>query len=114
MGVGNRDSAITRTERIAADLRRRITEGEFAVGDKLPTLTALCVEYQPVSEGTVHEAVRALQREGVVESRRKLGTIVVAVPGTTGPDAELEEMRHALAELADRVSLLESRVNADE
>ncbi|MER7107865.1 GntR family transcriptional regulator [Streptomyces sp. NPDC000229] len=62
-------------QRIAADLRRRISSGEFGPGDKLPILPALCDEYG-VSEATIRNALGLLRNEGVVESRARAGTRV--------------------------------------
>ncbi|OKJ99730.1 GntR family transcriptional regulator [Streptomyces sp. CB03234] len=62
-------------QRIAADLRRRITSGEFGPGDKLPILPVLCDAYG-VSEATIRNALGLLRNEGVVESRARAGTRV--------------------------------------
>ncbi|MGY4917473.1 GntR family transcriptional regulator [Streptomyces sp. 900116325] len=61
--------------RIAADLRRRISSGEFGPGDQLPTLPALCGEYR-VSETTIRNALGLLRTEGIIESRARAGTRV--------------------------------------
>jgi GntR family transcriptional repressor for pyruvate dehydrogenase complex len=50
-------------------LRRLITLGEFLPGERLPSERALAEAFQ-VSRLTVREALRTLQGEGVVESRR--------------------------------------------
>lgn len=62
--------------RIAADLRRRITSGEYGPGDQIPTLTALSREYGNVSETTIRNALRLLTNEGLIESRARAGTRV--------------------------------------
>ncbi|MFF8608982.1 GntR family transcriptional regulator [Streptomyces sp. NPDC015346] len=62
-------------QRIAADLRRRISSGEFGPGERLPILPALCEEYG-VSEVTVRNALGLLRNEGVIESRARAGTRV--------------------------------------
>ncbi|MFD7896352.1 GntR family transcriptional regulator [Streptomyces sp. NPDC059743] len=61
--------------RIAADLRRRISSGEFGPGDQLPTLPALCEEYR-VSDITICNAMRLLSNEGLIETRARAGTRV--------------------------------------
>lgn len=80
----HRFQAITRTGdvvaqpeylRIAADLRERITSGEYAPGARLPTLPELCDQYG-VSETTVRNALGLLRSEGLIESRARAGTIV--------------------------------------
>jgi GntR family transcriptional regulator len=61
--------------RIAADLRHRITSGEYEPGDRQPTLPELCSRYG-VSEITVRNALQLLRNEGLVESRARAGTVV--------------------------------------
>jgi GntR family transcriptional regulator len=61
--------------RIAADLRRRISSGEFRPGDQLPTLPSLCGSYR-VSETTIRNALGLLRNEGLVETRARAGTRV--------------------------------------
>jgi len=61
--------------RIAADLRHRITSGEYEPGDRIPTLPELCARYD-VSEITVRNALALLRNEGLVESRARAGTVV--------------------------------------
>lgn len=61
--------------RIAADLRHRITSGEYAPGTRLPTLPQLCDAYE-VSETTIRNALARLRGEGLIESRARAGTTV--------------------------------------
>lgn len=61
--------------RIAADLRRRISESEWGPGDQIPTLPALCAEYG-VSEAPVRAALKLLTNEGLIEGRARAGTRV--------------------------------------
>lgn len=61
--------------RIAADLRRRITSGEWAPDTTIPTLPALAEVYE-VSETTIRNALRMLTNEGLIESRARAGTRV--------------------------------------
>ncbi|MFF3680238.1 GntR family transcriptional regulator [Streptomyces sp. NPDC002120] len=60
---------------LSAELRERITAGEFAVGSKLPTNAQLMAEHG-VSKATVTKAVAALADEGLVYSSKRAGTIV--------------------------------------
>ena len=62
--------------RIAADLRRRISSGEYGPGDQIPTLPELCAEYGGVSETTIRNALALLRNEGLIESRARAGTRV--------------------------------------
>lgn len=61
--------------RIAAELRHRITSGEYVPGARLPTLPQLCDAYG-VSETTVRNALSRLRSEGLIESRARAGTTV--------------------------------------
>ncbi|WP_237530438.1 GntR family transcriptional regulator [Streptomyces sp. SID3212] len=65
--------------RIAADLRRRISSGEWGPGGQLPTLPALCEEYG-VSDTTIRNAMRLLANEGLVETKARAGTRVRSRP----------------------------------
>lgn len=61
--------------RIAADLRARITGGDLAAGAKLPTETALMLQYG-VSRTVAKYAINVLKGEGLVEGRRGSGVYV--------------------------------------
>lgn len=62
-------------QKIAADLRSRIREQEFAAGTYLPTEEKLCAHYR-VSRFTIREALRQLQVEGLIARRRGAGTLI--------------------------------------
>ena len=64
---------------IALDIKRLISEGTFAVGQKLPTEAALCVQYS-VSRPTVRTALKELEVRGLVQTQHGVGTFVVAPP----------------------------------
>lgn len=63
------------SRRIAADLRRRIQDGEFAPGDRLPGEPALVKAYK-VAKTTAGAALRILVAEGTAFSRVGSGTYV--------------------------------------
>ncbi|MFJ9353775.1 GntR family transcriptional regulator [Streptomyces mirabilis] len=65
--------------RIARDLRRRISSGEFGPGDQLPTLVPLARHYD-VSETTIRKALALLLNEGLIETRARAGTRVRQMP----------------------------------
>ncbi|WP_194421348.1 GntR family transcriptional regulator [Microbacterium abyssi] len=58
---------MTRYRDIADDLRRRIVQGEFGAGERMPGEQNLAGNYG-VSRGVVRNALAALQRRGLVES----------------------------------------------
>jgi DNA-binding GntR family transcriptional regulator len=62
-------------ERIARDLRERITDGTYAPGSALPAIPELMTTYG-VARETVRNAIAALANEGLVTPRSGVGTIV--------------------------------------
>jgi DNA-binding GntR family transcriptional regulator len=62
-------------ERIAADLRERITRDEFPHDVALPSADALATEYG-TSRRTAHRAVRVLVDEGLLIVRANYGTFL--------------------------------------
>ncbi|MEU5835103.1 GntR family transcriptional regulator [Streptomyces diacarni] len=66
-------------EQIADNLRGRITEGEFAPGDLLPSGRDLCEQWG-VSRATVVKAMDVLRNDGVVVARQGSGFTVVETP----------------------------------
>ena len=61
---------------VARILRDAIVGGDYAVGSKIPTEEELA-EHFTVCRHTVRAALRVLRDDGLIESRRKSGTIVV-------------------------------------
>jgi len=62
---------------VLAHLRRAIEQGDYAVGDKLPSEAELGQRFE-VSRSVVREALRALQALGLTVSRAGKGTYVAA------------------------------------
>ncbi len=60
-------------------LRERINDDEFRPGLPLPTEDQICNEYQ-VSRITVRRALESLQRQGLIERRRGVGSFVSDKP----------------------------------
>jgi GntR family transcriptional regulator len=58
---------------VAADLRRRIADGEWAVDEALPTTAAMAGHYR-VSQSTVTRVLRILAAEGLVRTVPRWGT----------------------------------------
>ena len=71
-GVG----VMTRYEEVAATLRERIEHGIYRVGDRLPSIRAVCQELN-VSISTAQEAYRQLMDAALIESRPKSGYFVL-------------------------------------
>jgi len=68
---------------LVADLRRRIIEGEFPVGSRLPAEATLAEEYG-VTRSPVRRAMAQLARQSLVLSRPRGGWVVQALHQTQG------------------------------
>lgn len=93
-------------------LRDQITSGEWPVGSRIPTETAL-VERLGVARNTLREAVRALAHNGLLDIRQGSGTYVVATSELAGvmhrrfTDADpqhIAELRSTLESSAARLA----------
>lgn len=81
-------------EQLAGVLRARISDGELAPGDRLPSETQLA-EQSGVSRSTVREALRTLQEAGVV-TRASPRVMIVSPRGGTPAHRELSrELRRS-------------------
>ncbi|MFD8544654.1 TetR/AcrR family transcriptional regulator C-terminal domain-containing protein [Streptomyces sp. NPDC059649] len=80
--------------RIVGEIRRRITDGELAPGDRVPSTRQISKEWG-VALATATKALAALAREGLVEARPRVGTVVAA-----GPAPEPSKRRAAPARRA--------------
>jgi GntR family transcriptional regulator len=76
-------------------LRAAIATGRLAAGAQLPTVRQLAVELS-VNANTIARVYAELERGGVVETRRGVGTFVAAKPPAAGPrrgrDTELRAL----------------------
>lgn len=62
-------------ERVARELRERITTGEYAPGEQLPSIDDLVADYD-YNKDTIRRAMGVLRDEGLVVIRPGLGTFV--------------------------------------
>lgn len=62
---------------LAEELRQRITKGQWATGELLPTLNELMKEFG-VSRVTVRQALMVLSDDGLVKAQRGVGTAVIS------------------------------------
>jgi DNA-binding GntR family transcriptional regulator len=99
------NSAVPLSAQVKSDIVERISSGEYALGEKIPSLRSLATQHG-VAELTVHAAVKELQYEGVLESVSGRGTLPSAGPSDLV--TAVDELRRELAELRDRVSAIES------
>lgn len=84
-------------ERAREDLARRIYSGDFRPGQQLPSEPDLARAYK-VSRMTIREAIKGLQREHLVYSRRGHGTFVTYTP-ITRPITRLQSGTELATEL---------------
>ncbi len=68
-------------------LRAAIATGRLQPGDQLPTVRQLAVELR-VNANTVARVYGELERDGVLETRRGVGSFVAATRGHARPPAE--------------------------
>jgi len=77
-------------------LRAAIASGRLKPGDQLPTVRQLAVELQ-VNANTVARVYSDLERSGVLETRRGVGSFIRASAGEARPRGEHEKRLRALA-----------------
>lgn len=75
-------------------LRAAIATGRLAPGDQLPTVRQLAVDLR-VNANTVARVYAELERAGVLETRRGVGSFVTATPGQARPRREHERRLRA-------------------
>ena len=68
-------------------LRAAIVTGRLHPGDQLPTVRQLAVDLR-VNANTVARVYNELERDGVLETRRGVGSFVAATPLQARPPAE--------------------------
>ncbi len=102
----DRRSGVATYVQLVQQVRQALRLGLLEPGDKLPTAREV-VEATAVNPNTVLKAYRELEREGLVEARRGLGTFVQRTLGGAPADspyaAELTDwMRRARRARLDR------------
>lgn len=77
-------------------LRASIASGRLRPGDQLPTVRQLAVELQ-INANTVARVYAELERAGVLETRRGVGSFISATPSEARPRREHERSLRAFA-----------------
>lgn len=95
-------------KQIAADLRRKIHSGRWQVGDRLPTIAQLQVEYGR-AKGTIRAAVNQLVEEGLVVIRGSSGIYVEEIPPMPEPATAPEPPPVVAAIVTSHLGVLASR-----
>lgn len=108
-------------EQIRTQIASLIAVGQLADGSRLPTVRALASDLG-VATGTVARAYKELEALGLIESRRRLGTVVTHTPSGSKLEAEAEirlriteliaASRAAGIEDATLLSLVQGRLRA--
>lgn len=92
---------------VAARLRDAVTDGTYPLGSRLPSVRALAEEYG-VATATAAKATDVLKREGIVQGRPGLGTVVRETPKpASGGEGSLQGQ---VDDLRRRVEALEAAV----
>jgi GntR family transcriptional regulator len=84
----DRRSGVATYVQIVQQTKQALRLGLLEPGDKLPTAREV-VEATAINPNTVLKAYRELEREGLVEARRGLGTFVKRSLGTASADSPL-------------------------
>ena len=96
---------------IADDLRKKIADGTYPPGAKLPSQKALADGYRTTAN-TASRAVRVLADEGLVQPHSTMGTFVLKEPGEPEPDPEFVRLVSALEDALRRLDKVEERLAA--
>ena len=78
-------------------IRFAIATGKLSIGDQLPTVRQLAVELR-INANTVAKVYLELERSGVVETRRGVGTFVSARPNEAASRRDRDRHLRELAE----------------
>ena len=73
-------------------IRQRIASGSLQPGDKLPTVRELAVKLT-INPNTVAKVYKQLENEGLIETKRGVGTYISERPDNSGiiPEKELDQ-----------------------
>ncbi|MFF3330190.1 GntR family transcriptional regulator [Streptomyces sp. NPDC002888] len=101
----DRHSGVATYVQIVQQTKQALRLGLLEPGDKLPTAREV-VEATAINPNTVLKAYRELEREGLVEARRGLGTFVQRSLGAVAAeDSPLRAELHAWADRAREAGL---------
>jgi GntR family transcriptional regulator len=72
-------------EQIRLQVSALIAAGGLSAGTRLPSVRSLAADLG-LAAGTVARAYKELEQSGLIETRRRNGTVVVGLPAYRGPD----------------------------
>ena len=73
------NSVQTLSEKVSSKIKKRISDGEWRIGDKIPNEQILAKEMN-VSRTTIREAIKLLISSHILRIERGVGTFVIEVP----------------------------------
>lgn len=110
--MSNQADLLKRTGNLAqnltAALLKRIYDGEFQPGEKLPTESELMTSFG-VSRTVVREAISGLQAAGLVDTRHGVGTFVLELRNHQPFNIQTDEILTAL----DVLAIMEIRISLE-
>ena len=108
----NKKEPVALHDQVAAEIRRAITEGEAAQGERLPPAVDLATVLG-VNKNTVIRALHLLRDEGILDFTRGRGIRVVGTPERSAVLTKLDELLayadHFGYETEDVVAMIRSR-----
>ncbi|MFD4479040.1 MULTISPECIES: GntR family transcriptional regulator [unclassified Streptomyces] len=104
-GAGAGTGGVPAYEQVRAQIAEQARGGALPVGYKLPTVRGLAQELG-LAANTVAKAYRALEGDGVIETRGRHGTFVAAAGDAAAREAS--GAAQAFAERAQRLGLSEA------
>ncbi|MGB6008634.1 FadR/GntR family transcriptional regulator [Castellaniella sp.] len=96
------------TQTVVTALSERIRNGEFHVGEKLPTESEL-MESFGVSRTVIREAISRLQAGGLVETRHGIGTFLLEPQN----EQQLRIRTESILTMLDVMAILELRISLE-
>lgn len=106
-------SAVSRYLQLASLFRQRIDSGEWAVGERIPTVMELA-EQCGVASMTIRQALDQLEKDGLIERFRAKGTFVRArKPKDLWCEVNTDWSGMLMARTDAQIEILEDRRNVD-
>lgn len=98
-------------EEIAKELRRRISEGEYAEGEMLPDQIELAKEFD-VSRMTLKKAIDIIAMEGLIYKKRGVGTFVLKSSLWNNGDSKIDDYNGLTDQFGGR-RIVSKKINFD-
>lgn len=108
MATGTARRPRSLTQDVVTSLSERIRNGEFHVGEKLPTESEL-MESFGVSRTVIREAISRLQAAGLVETRHGIGTFLLEPQN----EQQLRIRTANILTMLDVIAILELRISLE-